>query len=77
MTFRLRRAVTGLLSFACAEEQALILICVSGACSDGVLRGEGPDRWVAVPLAAHNNEFKNQQAERPGRWPRPSRPTRT
>ena len=26
--------------------------------------GDGPDRWAAVPLVAHNNQFKDQQAER-------------
>ena len=53
----LRAAVAGLLSFAAAEEQALLL---------GAPLGEtgSPDRWAAVPLVAHNNQFKTQQAER-------------
>ena len=53
----LRAAVAGLLSFAAAEEQALLLATPDGE--------EGsPDRWAAVPLVAHNNQFKTQQAER-------------
>jgi hypothetical protein len=49
-----------LLSFAAAEEQALLA-------ADGFGPGSGggsPDRWAAVPLVAHNNQFKDQQAER-------------
>jgi len=60
MTADLRRAVTGLLSFAAAEEQALLA-------ADGFGPGSGggsPDCWAAVPLVAHNNQFKEQQAER-------------
>ena len=60
MTADLRRAVAGLLSFAAAEEQALLAADGFGPDSD---RGS-PDRWAAVPLVAHNNEFKDQQAER-------------
>ncbi len=56
MTVDLRRAVTGLLSFAAAEEQMLLL-------SWGEDRGS-PDNWAAVPLVAHNNQFKTEQAER-------------
>lgn len=60
MTADLRRAVTGLLSFAAAEEQELLA-------ADGFGPGSGggsPGRWDAVPLVAHNNQFKDQQAER-------------
>ena len=60
MTADLRRAVTGLLSFAAAEEQALLA-------AEGLRPGSGgggPDNWAAVPLVAHNNQFKTQQAER-------------
>ena len=60
MTVDLRRAVTGLLSFAAAEEQALLAADGFGPGSDG----GSPDRWSAVPLVAHNNQFKDQQAER-------------
>jgi hypothetical protein len=53
----LRAAVAGLLSFAAAEEQALLAATPEGE--------EGsPDRWAAAPLVAHNNQFKIQQAER-------------
>ena len=53
----LRAAVTGLLNFAAAEEQALL-----AATPDG--EWGSPDNWAAVPLVAHNNQFKNEQAER-------------
>ena len=59
-TLPLRRAVTGLLSFAAAEEQALLAAAVLRPDDD---RGS-PDRWAAVPVVAHNNEFKSQQTER-------------
>ena len=58
----LRRAVTGLLSFAAAEEQALLAADAFGPGSGG----GSPDNWAAVPLVAHNNHFKTQQAERLG-----------
>ena len=57
---RLRRAVTGLLSFAAAEEQELL---AAAALRPDYDRGS-PDRWAAVPVVAHNNQFKGQQAER-------------
>ncbi len=57
---QLRRAVAGLLSFAAAEEQALL--AAAAFCPD-YDRGS-PDRWAAVPVVAHNNQFKSQQAER-------------
>ncbi|MGH3150913.1 MAG: TPR end-of-group domain-containing protein [Streptosporangiaceae bacterium] len=59
-TRQLRAAVTGLLSFAAAEEQMLL----AEAAWDGRDEGGGPDRWAAAPLVAHDNHFKNQQAER-------------
>jgi hypothetical protein len=63
VTLSLRRAVTGLLSFAAAEEQALL--AAAGFAEPGEDPG-GPERWAAVPLVAHNNQFKGQQAERLG-----------
>jgi hypothetical protein len=56
----LRAALAGLLSFAAAEELTLLAETASRADRD---RGS-PDSWAAVPLVAHNNEFKGQQAER-------------
>ena len=53
----LRAAVAGLLSFAAAEEQALLAATAEGE------RGS-PDNWAAAPLVAHNNQFKTEQAER-------------
>ena len=60
-TAALRRAVTGLLSFAAAEEQALLAADAFGPDGAGE---DGPDRWAAAPLVAHHNQFKSQQAER-------------
>jgi len=57
-TRSLRAAVAGLLSFAAAEEQALLLGATQGS-EEG-----SPDRWAAAPLVAHNNQFKTQQPER-------------
>jgi hypothetical protein len=59
-TAALRRAVAGLLGFAAAEEQALLATDAFGPGPDG----GGPDHWAAVPLVAHHNQFKSQQAER-------------
>ena len=67
MTAELRTAVTGLLSLACVEEQALLAAAAVSPGSGGAgpdYRGGSPDTWAAVPLVAHNNEFKSQQAER-------------
>jgi hypothetical protein len=65
MTAELRSVMTGLLSLACVEEQALLAACASGQDSaDPGDRGGSPETWAAVPLVAHNNEFKSQQAER-------------
>ena len=59
-TILLRRAITGLLNFAAAEEQELL--ATAAFCPD-YDRGS-PDKWAAVPVVAHNNEFKTQQTER-------------
>ena len=59
-TIALREAMTGLLSFAAAEEQILLATTAFRPDYD---RGS-PDKWAAVPLVAHNNQFKDQQAER-------------
>jgi hypothetical protein len=59
-TRQLRTVMTGLLSFAAAEEQMLL----TAAAWDDRDEGGGPDRWAAAPLVAHDNQFKNQQAER-------------
>jgi hypothetical protein len=59
-TVPLRSALAGLLSFAAAEEQILLATAAWTPDDD---RGR-PDRWAAVPVVAHNNQFKSQQAER-------------
>jgi hypothetical protein len=61
-TAELRTALADLLSFAAAEEQALLAATAFRLDYD---RGS-PDRWAAVPAVAHNNQFKGQQAERLG-----------
>ena len=61
-TAELRTTLAGLLSFAAAEEQALLAATAFRPDHD---RGS-PDRWAAVPVVAHNNQFKGQQAERLG-----------
>jgi hypothetical protein len=53
----LRAAMAGLLSFAAAEEQALLAATPEG-------EGGSPGHWAAAPLVAHNNQFKTEQAER-------------
>jgi tetratricopeptide (TPR) repeat protein len=59
-TVALRSTLAGLLSLAAAEELILLAATVYRAASDG----GRPDRWAAIPLVAHNNHFKRQQAER-------------
>jgi hypothetical protein len=54
----IRGCVIGLIGFAAAEEQ--MLLAAAGAGDD---RGS-PQRWAAVPLVAHNNEFRQQQVRR-------------
>jgi hypothetical protein len=53
----LRGVIIGLLSFASAEEQILLATC------DPAEPGNA-NRWAAVPLIAHNTEFKRQQVLR-------------
>ena len=67
MTAELRSVMTGLLSLACVEEQALLAAGASGPGHDSAEpgdRGGSPETWAAVLLVADNNEFKSQQAER-------------
>jgi hypothetical protein len=54
----IRGCVIGLIGFAAAEEQ--MLLAAVGAGDDP----GGPRRWAAVPLVAHNNEFRQQQVRR-------------
>lgn len=53
----LRSVIIGLLSFAAAEERILL------AASDPAEPGDAAN-WAAVPLIAHNTEFKRQQVRR-------------
>ena len=56
-TTELRQAIIGLVSFAAAEEQMLL------AASSPDEPGDAAN-WAALPLIAHNAEFRRQQAER-------------
>jgi hypothetical protein len=52
-----RQVIIGLLEFALAEER--MLLAVSDAAEPG-----DPRCWAALPLIAHNTEFKEQQVQR-------------
>src|SRR5690242_4085754 len=69
----LRTAVTGLIMQAAAEEEMLLA-------SAPRQEQDGPDRWAAIPVIAHNSQFRQQQVIRldavraggcPGRSARP------
>jgi tetratricopeptide (TPR) repeat protein len=53
-TTQLRAAIIGLLGFAAVEEE--LLLAATGAAEQG-----NPTCWAAVPLVAHNTEFRRQQ----------------
>lgn len=53
----LRSSLVGLIGLA-AVEDALLLT------ADGALDHGNPERWAALPLVAHNTEFKRQQVVR-------------
>lgn len=56
-TVELRSAIIGLLAFASAEEQMLLAASSTDEVGDASC-------WAALPLIAHNAEFRHQQAER-------------
>lgn len=56
-TTSLRRAITGLIGLAATEEQRL------AAAADPAERGSA-ECWAAVPVIAHNTEFRQQQVTR-------------
>jgi hypothetical protein len=56
-TTKLRAAIIGLLGLAAAEEQMLLAASPLG-------EQGSPQRWAALPLVAHNTEFKDQQVRR-------------
>ena len=53
----LRTAIIGLVAFASAEERMLLAASQPGEAGDATC-------WAALPLIAHNAEFRGQQAER-------------
>jgi tetratricopeptide (TPR) repeat protein len=55
-----RAAVTGLIGEAAAAEQVLLAETGSAA----LAAPGGPERWAAVPVVAHNTEFRRQQVQR-------------
>jgi hypothetical protein len=54
---RFRSAITGLLGLAAAEEQVLLAAAPPDEAS-------GAKHWAALPVVAHNSEFKSQQVQR-------------
>ncbi len=58
-TTPLRTAIIGLLGFANTEEEILLTSLSECTPEEG-----SPARWAAVPLVAHNTEFKHQQVQR-------------
>jgi hypothetical protein len=56
---QLRSAIIGLVGFAHAEEELLLAAAIGSEAEPG-----SPRRWAAVPLIAHNTEFKRQQVQR-------------
>jgi hypothetical protein len=53
----LRAAIAGLIGFAAGQEQVLLAAAPQG--EEG-----GPSCWAALPLIAHNTEFRRQQVQR-------------
>ena len=53
----LRTAVAGLIGLAATQEQQLLAVAPTGEVGS-------PARWAAVPLIAHNTEFRRQQVQR-------------
>jgi hypothetical protein len=58
-TQALRAAITGLLGFTAAEEEMLL-----GTARADAAGPDSPHCWAAIPLVAHNTEFKRQQVRR-------------
>jgi hypothetical protein len=53
----LRAAIAGLIGFAAGQEQVLLASAPRGEQGD-------PSCWAALPLVAHNTEFRRQQVQR-------------
>jgi hypothetical protein len=53
----LRSAIAGLIGFAAGEEQVLLAAAPQAEAGD-------PSCWAALPLIAHNTEFRRQQVQR-------------
>ncbi len=57
-----RAAVTGLIGVAAAAEQ--VLLAEAAPAEAGSPQHGSPEHWAAVPLVAHNTEFRRQQVQR-------------
>jgi hypothetical protein len=55
-SMKLRGTITGLISFVASEEEMLLQYTERSRATEG-----SPEVWAAVPLVAHNTEFKRQQ----------------
>jgi hypothetical protein len=58
-TLQLRTSIIGLLGATAVEEELLLVSIPVGTAEQG-----SPQCWAAVPLIAHNTEFKRQQVTR-------------
>jgi hypothetical protein len=56
---QLRIAINGLIGFTAMEEAMLLAAVPAGSAEPG-----SPECWAAIPLVAHNTEFKRQQVLR-------------
>src|SRR5215468_4784132 len=54
---QLKSAIIGLVGFAATEEQVLLAGSPAGETGS-------PQNWAALPVVAHNTEFKAQQVQR-------------
>jgi hypothetical protein len=54
---KLKGSITGMIGFAAAEEQILLATAPPGESGN-------PQNWAALPVVAHNTEFKAQQVRR-------------
>jgi len=54
---RLRAAITGLIGLAAAEEQTLLATAAADEAGTA-------HQWAAIPLVAHNTDFRQQQVQR-------------
>jgi hypothetical protein len=61
---QLRTVVAGLIAFAAAEEEMLLVSAPPGTVAADSTDSGNERRWAALPTVAHKTEFKAQQTER-------------